>query len=174
MVAIYFLSVKYRLATQIAEANDLTNPATRCDRQRYDTYARTTRGARDRSRLQRRASCSRSGGHRPEAGGGGHARAFVLTGSNGDVTVASGEVRRALGLRSTWLTKIGVRSLSRPSGVVAAGTAVTLSGRVAQMGAPVLEQREGAGAREPGPSLTFQSDGTFSLAVTSAATTENA
>ena len=51
--------------------------------------------------------------------GAGHARAFVVTGRNGDVTVASGEVRRALGLRSTWLTKIGVLSLSRPGGVVA-------------------------------------------------------
>jgi stage II sporulation protein D len=104
--------------------------------------------------------------------GAGHARAFVVTGRNGDVTVAAGEVRRALGLRSTWLTKIGVLSLSRPSGVVAAGTAVTLSGRVAQMGAPVLEQREGTGAWQAGPSLTFQSDGTFSLAVTPSATTQ--
>ena len=138
MVAIYFLSVKYRLATQIAEANDsrrVTNPATRCDRQRYDTYAPYhTWGpvpvpAATASKLLAIPAVT---GLKPV--GGGHARAFVLTGSNGDVTVASGEVRRALGLRSTWLTKIGVLSLSRPSGVVAAGTAVTLSGRVAQMG----------------------------------------
>jgi hypothetical protein len=40
------------------------------------------------------------------------------------------------------------------------------------MGAPVLEQREGTGAWQAGPSLTFQSDGTFSLAVTPSATTQ--
>ena len=104
--------------------------------------------------------------------GAGHARAFVVTGRDGDVTVASGEVRRALGLRSTWLTKIGVLSLSRPGGIVPAGTAVTLSGRVAQVDAPVLEQREGTGAWQPGPGLTLQPDGTFSLAVTPSATTQ--
>ena len=63
-------------------------------------------------------------------------------------------------------------SLSRPGGIVPAGTAVTLSGRVAQVGAPVLEQREGAGAWQPGPGLALQPDGTFSLSVTPAATTQ--
>jgi SpoIID/LytB domain protein len=101
----------------------------------------------------------------------GHARAFVVTGRNGDVTVNSSDVRRAFNLRSTWL-KIGVLSLSRPGGDVAAGATVTLSGRAFQVDAPVLEQRTGAGAWAPGPALALQPDGTFSVEVTPSATTQ--
>ena len=104
--------------------------------------------------------------------GAAHAKSFVVTGRNGPVTVASGDVRRALGLRSTWLTKIGVLSLSRPGGVLPAGTAVTLTGRVAQVAGAKLEQQAGGGAWQAGPSLPIQADGSFFVTVTPSTTTQ--
>jgi stage II sporulation protein D len=107
-----------------------------------------------------------------KAVGKAHARAFLVTGRNGDVPVASGDVRRALGLRSTWWSKIGVLSLSRPAGNVPPGTAVTLTGRAVQVAAPVLEQREGTGAWQAAPALTVQPDGTFTVVVMPQTTTQ--
>ncbi len=103
----------------------------------------------------------------------GHARAMVVEGRDGEVTMSASDVRRVLGLRSTWLTKIGVLSLSRPGLTFAAGSTVTLTGRAFQVDSPALEQRvEGNVDWQPGPALTIQPDGTFSRAVTPAATTQ--
>jgi SpoIID/LytB domain protein len=101
----------------------------------------------------------------------GHARAIVVTGRNGDVTVSASDVRRALGLRSTWMTA-GVLALSRPVGDVAPGTSVTLAGRATQVQAPTLEQRSPGGTWQAGPALALEPDGTFSVAVTPSATTQ--
>ena len=103
----------------------------------------------------------------------GNARAMVVEGRDGEVTVAASDVRRAFGLRSTWLTKIGVLSLSRSVGTVAADATVTLTGRAFEVASPVLEERvESGGDWQPGPALTIQPDGTFSLDVTPATTTD--
>jgi stage II sporulation protein D len=102
----------------------------------------------------------------------GHARAFVLDGSKGEVTMPSGPVRRALGVRSTWLSKVGVLSLSRPPGLVAAGSTVTITGRASQVDSPVLEQQPAGQGWQPGPALTIQPDGTFSVSVTPSVTTQ--
>jgi stage II sporulation protein D len=101
----------------------------------------------------------------------GRARSIVAVGPNGNFTVAGGDARRALGLRSTWI-KIGVLSLSRPSGAVAAGTSVTLAGRVERMVGVALEQRPVGGGWQAGPALSVQPDGSFSLAVAPVATTQ--
>jgi stage II sporulation protein D len=93
----------------------------------------------------------------------GRAKTVVATGRNGDVSIAAGEVRRALGLRSTWI-RVGVLSLSRPLGSVAPGASVTLSGRVEHVDGAVLEQRTPGGDWQAGPSFTLQADGTFSVA----------
>jgi SpoIID/LytB domain protein len=95
----------------------------------------------------------------------GHAKSVVVTGHNGDVIVPASDVRRALGLRSTWMS-VGVLSLSRPVGVLAPEASVTISGKATRVPKPALEQRPFAGgAWQPGPSLSMQSDGTFSVDV---------
>jgi SpoIID/LytB domain protein len=101
----------------------------------------------------------------------GRARSIVVAGPNGDVAVAGGEARRALGLRSTWI-KVGLLSLSRPAGTVVAGTSVTLAGRAVRMAEVALEQRPVGGDWQAGPALSVQPDGSFSLAVAPTATTQ--
>jgi stage II sporulation protein D len=99
----------------------------------------------------------------------GHARSIVATGRTGAVTVPAGEVRRALGLRSTWIT-VGMLSLSRPPGSVVPGGTVTLTGRVQRVGAAALEQRSPGGDWQGGPALGVKPDGSFSVAVPTPAT----
>jgi SpoIID/LytB domain protein len=99
----------------------------------------------------------------------GRARSIVVAGPNGDVTVAGGVARRALALRSAWI-KVGLLSLSRPAGTVAAGTSVTLAGRAVRVAGVALEQRPSGGGWQAGPALSVQPDGSFSLAVALAAT----
>jgi hypothetical protein len=101
----------------------------------------------------------------------GRARSIVAAGPNGDVTVAGGEARRALGLRSTWI-KVGLLSLSRPAGTVAPGTSVTLAGRAVRVAEVALEERPPGGGWQAGPALSVQPDGSFSLAVAPTATTQ--
>jgi SpoIID/LytB domain protein len=102
---------------------------------------------------------------------GGRATTIVATGKNGDVTLAAGVVRRALGLRSTWI-KVGTLTLARPAGPVSPGVTFTLSGRVAQVDGAVLEQREPGGTWQAGPAFTPQPDGTFSVPTSVSATTQ--
>src|SRR5207244_13424565 len=70
----------------------------------------------------------------------GRARAIVAIGRSGDVAVPAGLIRRALGLRSTWV-RFGVLSLSRSAGPVAPGATMTLFGRVQLLKGVALEQR---------------------------------
>jgi stage II sporulation protein D len=101
----------------------------------------------------------------------GRAKSVVVTGRDGDVTVSASDVRRQLGLRSTWMS-VGVLWLSRPVGAVAPETPVTITGRATRVQGPVLEQRPATdGAWEPGPGLSLQPDGTFSLSVAPSETT---
>jgi stage II sporulation protein D len=103
---------------------------------------------------------------------GGHARAVVVTGRDGDVTVPASDVRRAFGLRSTWMS-VGVLSLSRPVGVLAPEASVTITGKATGVKKPVLEQRPASGgAWQPGPSLSLQPGGTFSIDVAPTVTTQ--
>jgi stage II sporulation protein D len=101
----------------------------------------------------------------------GRARTVVASGRDGEVTIAAGDVRRALGLRSTWF-KVGVLSLSRPLGAVAAGTTVTLTGRAERVPDVALEQRPPGGAWAAGPALSVQPDGSFAFAVAPTETTQ--
>jgi stage II sporulation protein D len=101
----------------------------------------------------------------------GRARAVVAIGRSGDVVLPAGLVRRALGLRSTWI-RVGVLSLSRSAGPVASGATVTLFGRVELLKGATLEQRSPGGSWQTGPALTVQPDSTFSIAIVPTATTE--
>jgi stage II sporulation protein D len=101
-----------------------------------------------------------------------HAREIVVTNAGGlQKTLGSGFLRGPLGLRSTFV-KIGLLSISRPSGTVAPGTAVTLTGTVRSVKGPVLlEQSAAGGVWTPGPALTLAQDGTFSVNVSLQQTT---
>lgn len=101
----------------------------------------------------------------------GRARLVVAVGRAGEAEIPAADFRRALGLRSTWVT-IGVLALSRPAAAVTAGSTVTLSGRVVHVDGASLEQRVGAGPWQPGPALTIQPDGSFSVAVAPPETTQ--
>jgi stage II sporulation protein D len=101
----------------------------------------------------------------------GRSRAVVAIGKAGNVSFSAGQIRRALGLRSTWI-RVGLLSLSRAAGSVAAGTPVTLFGRAELLKGVTLEQRAPGGTWQAGSALTIQPDNTVSVDVTPSATTE--
>ena len=74
----------------------------------------------------------------------GRVRSLTAKGSEGDVSVTGGDVRRALGLRSTWFS-VGVLSLSAPADPVVYGARAKLAGK-ARGGPVVLQQRPYGGA----------------------------
>lgn len=103
----------------------------------------------------------------------GHARQLVATTGDGTqkTVVAAGALRGSLGLRSTYVT-LGLLSLSRPLGAPAAGSALTLTGKVRAVKGPVtLEQSTGGGSWTAGPTLTLAKDGTFLVPITVQQTT---
>ena len=98
------------------------------------------------------------------------ARVTSLTGmgSLGEVVVRGADVRRQLGLRSTWF-RVGVLLLTSPAKPLAYGAAGRLTGLARGVGRPVLEQRVGAGWRTVA-TVQPQANGTFSVTVRPTAT----
>ncbi len=110
-------------------------------------------------------------GLRPQPASG-RAKAVVVTGRRGVRTVAAGDFRRALGLRSTWI-RIGVLSLARPVGTPSAGTSITLTGRIEEVGGVTLERRvAGSSDWQVGQAVSPQPDGSFSVPVAVPAATD--
>jgi stage II sporulation protein D len=101
----------------------------------------------------------------------GRTRTLIAAGRAGETTLRAPDVRRALGLRSTWM-KIGVLTLSRVAGPIPFGASLTLTGRAERVQDVVLEQRTSGGPWEPGPPLELQGDGSFSVDVAPSATTD--
>lgn len=101
----------------------------------------------------------------------GRARMLIAAGRTGETTLRAPDVRRALGLRSTWM-RIGVLTLGRLAGPIPPGAAVTLTGRAERVEDVVLEQRTTGGPWEPGPPLELRADGSFSVDVIPTATTD--
>jgi stage II sporulation protein D len=89
-------------------------------------------------------------------------------GSLGDAGVRAADVRRGLGLRSTWF-RIGVLHLAAPPKPLAYGVAGKLTGLARGLGRPVLEQRAGIGWRTVS-SVSPAANGTFSVRVRPTAT----
>jgi stage II sporulation protein D len=83
----------------------------------------------------------------------GRVRSALVTTVAGSKTVSGGQLRSALGLRSTWVTALGSLSLSRPAGPVVYGRKVTLTGKASGVAKPVLSQLV-AGVWKPLPALT--------------------
>jgi stage II sporulation protein D len=89
-------------------------------------------------------------------------------GSLGESGARAADVRRALGLRSTWF-RIGVLLLTRPAKPLAYGVAGRLTGLARGVGRPVLEQRTAAGWRTVA-AVQPQANATFSVRVRPTAT----
>jgi SpoIID/LytB domain protein len=87
----------------------------------------------------------------------------VGVGSIGETTIRGGDLRRALGLRSTWF-RIGVLALPTPVKPLAYGAAGKLAGTARAVGKTVLEVRAGTEWRAAAE-IQPQPDGTFSVAV---------
>jgi stage II sporulation protein D len=87
----------------------------------------------------------------------------VGTGTLGQTTVRAADVRRALGLRSTWF-RIGVLALPAPAKPLAYGVAGKLTGTARGVGRALLEQRAGTVWRAVG-GVQAQPDGSFSVTV---------
>ena len=63
--------------------------------------------------------------------------------TTGSAKVTGADLRRAGGLRSTWITQLVTLSLTRPGGPILYGKAVTLTGRASGVKGAVLQQRVG-------------------------------
>jgi stage II sporulation protein D len=95
----------------------------------------------------------------------GRTTSLTATGTLGEVTVAAGDVRRLLGLRSTWFS-LGVLGLSPPTGpAVVYGARARLDG-VARGFTPVLlESRVGTAPWSPLGTVTLSPGGVVSTVV---------
>jgi stage II sporulation protein D len=102
----------------------------------------------------------------------GRAREIVVETKAGERRVPSSTFRRALDLRSTWLT-LGQLSLSRPAGMAQPGAPLTLTGTARRVQGPIaLEQRAGGEAWGSSRSIKLGSDRSFTLDVVPNGTTE--
>ena len=99
------------------------------------------------------------------------ARVAIVTGvgSLGEAGIRGGDLRRALGLRSTWF-RIGVLALTPPTAPLAFGTAGRLTGIARGVGKAALEQRAGT-AWTAVASVQAQATGSFAVTVRPTAST---
>jgi stage II sporulation protein D len=103
----------------------------------------------------------------------GRAETVVATGTGGEVTVPAAEVRRRLGLRSTWF-EIGVLAFARPATAapLVYGSQAVLSGVARGLPSVVLEERRaGASGWAAVGSVRPDRNGRFAVSVKPAATT---
>ena len=102
----------------------------------------------------------------------GRAKEIVVQTKTGERRVPSSTFRRALDLRSTWVT-IGVLSLSRPAGMAAAGSPVTLTGTARAVKGPItLEQKTAGQPWGGGRPIELAADRSFALDVVPDGTTQ--
>jgi stage II sporulation protein D len=80
----------------------------------------------------------------PELNGSGRVASVTAVGTSGTVAVPAANLRRRLGLRSTWFS-VGVLSLAAPSSPVVYGSSVRLSGVARGVGDVSLQQRTASG-----------------------------
>ena len=74
--------------------------------------------------------------------------------ATGTTQISGTTLRRAGGLRSTWVTELATMSLTRPGGPVTYGKTVVLSGRAKGVKGAVLQQRvDGVWTKIAGPAL---------------------
>jgi len=106
----------------------------------------------------------------PEINGSGRVTSVTAVGTTGSVAVSASDLRRRLGLRSTWFT-VGVLSLAGPSSPVVYGATGRLSGVARGVGDATLQQRTSSGWQEVARVASTKT-GAVSLAVKPTATTQ--
>ena len=100
---------------------------------------------------------------RTTTGPSGRVRSVTAIGSQGESTVTGADLRRALGLRSTWF-RIGVLALTPPTAPVTFGARASLSGVARNLPSVSLEQRPAGSPWRQAGAVSPQPDGTVSIA----------
>ena len=100
---------------------------------------------------------------RTTTGPSGRVRSVTAVGSQGESSVTGADVRRALGLRSTWF-RIGVLALAPPAAPVTYGTRASLTGVARNLPSVSLEHRPAGSAWRRAGQVSVQPDGTVSIA----------
>ncbi len=90
------------------------------------------------------------------AASSGRVQSVVATGSKGQVTATGGEIRSALGLRSTWF-QVGVLALGAPAAPLTYGTKTALSGTARGCSSVELQQLSATGNWKTVSTLTPRS-----------------
>jgi stage II sporulation protein D len=85
----------------------------------------------------------------PELNSSRRIKTLTAVGTKNTISIAGAELRRRLGLRSTWFS-VGVLSLSPPARTVVYGSRARLNGVARGLTQTVLQQRDGDGWRELG------------------------
>jgi stage II sporulation protein D len=106
----------------------------------------------------------------PQLNSSGRIKALSIVGTKGIVSVPGNDLRRKLGLRSTWFS-VGVLSLSGPPQAVLYGQRARLSGVARGLGSAVLEESKGSGWQPLG-ALKASTSGTVSVVVRPTVTTQ--
>src|SRR5215204_4103516 len=83
----------------------------------------------------------------PQLNSSGRIRTLNVVGTKSTVAVPGGDLRRRLGLRSTWFS-VGVLSLSAPGITVTYGSRARLTGTARGLSEAVLQQRAGGDWQE--------------------------
>jgi stage II sporulation protein D len=107
---------------------------------------------------------------KPELNGSGRVTTVTFVGTNGSIAAPAGDLRRRLGLRSTWFT-VGVLSLAAPTTTVVYGATARLSGVARGVSGVSLQQRSSSGWADVAR-VTAAKDGTVSMPIKPTATTQ--
>jgi SpoIID/LytB domain protein len=99
----------------------------------------------------------------------GRLKTLTIVGTNGTVSMDGADVRKRLGVRSTWLT-VGVLSLTAPTAVVTYGSRTQLSGVARGLPATVLQQFDGAAWKDLG-TVKAAKDGALAMSIKPTVTT---
>jgi hypothetical protein len=106
----------------------------------------------------------------PQLNSSGRIRTLNVVGSKSTVAVLGGDLRRRLGLRSTWFS-VGVLSLSAPGITVTYGSRARLTGTARGLADAVLQQRSSGDWQEIA-AVTAGKDGALSVVVKPTTTTQ--
>jgi stage II sporulation protein D len=106
----------------------------------------------------------------PQLNSSGRIRTLNVVGTKSTVAVPGGDLRRRLGLRSTWFS-VGVLSLSAPGITVTYGSRLRLTGTARGLSQAVLQQRAGGDWQELS-SVTAGKEGVLSVVVKPTVTTQ--
>jgi stage II sporulation protein D len=106
----------------------------------------------------------------PQINSSGRIKALTVIGTKGTISVPGNDLRRRLGLRSTWFS-VGVLALSGPQQAVLYGQRARLNGVARGLGSAVLQEWKGSAWQALG-ALKASTSGNVSVVVRPAASTQ--